>query len=149
MPLIGAGVGLQLLGLAVWIGGLLFMLAAACPLGARHGCMCAVGAMARRFHKWEVLAALAVLVGVGVLYVGDAARVPLYADAAVSVAMFLVFAAYAGAQASADAVPGKGYRALLGVNLALGLALVVILAVLVAKTSLVVVNETSGGIVGF
>jgi len=153
MALIGAGVGLQLLGLAIWIGGLMFLLGAVLPVARRQDCGAAAGAMARRFHKWELLAIVSVLVGAGVLYVGDAARMPLYADAAISALMFLVFAVYAGGLSPGmpgrDPAPKPGYAAMLTLNLVLGVALVVALAVLVARTSLVVVNETQGGFSAF
>ncbi|MCX7626287.1 MAG: hypothetical protein N2Z21_08770 [Candidatus Sumerlaeaceae bacterium] len=95
------GFGLQLIGLSLWAGGLLYHLAIASPLAIRelgNRVLAAdyLSSCLRRFHTWEAICALVNLCGVGFLYVAPVTSFLLWFDVSLVLLMFLVFVAYAG-----------------------------------------------------
>jgi hypothetical protein len=173
MTLLGVGVSLQVLALALWTGGLLFCLRALRPAVA--GVPSGLGVVAnasRSFHVWEALAAILMMAGSGVLYVGKAWAPGLWINCGLSVAMFVVLVAYAAvfappaqaAPAEPDTTPAgpaesvsraMGVQsALMALNLVLALAQAALLGLLVSQSAVVVIQESAttmpmGGFGGF
>lgn len=95
------GFGLQLVGLSLWAGGLMYHLAIASPLAIRelgNRVLSAdyLSSCLRRFHTWEAICALLNLCGAGFLYVAPLVSFLLWLDIGLVLLMFLVFVAYAG-----------------------------------------------------
>lgn len=167
MTLLGVGVVLQVLGMAVWLGGLFFLGAVAAPatfraIPDRLMAGGVVGAMLRRLHMAEVLAALLVLAGCGMFYLAEADRTALAANTSLAMVMFLLVIVYGGwlapqierllaartagqaddADAAANAVRfaslHRTHKTLCMVNLLLGIALIATLGWLVARSAVLV-----------
>ncbi len=162
MTLLGLGVSLQVLALALWTGGLLFHLRALRPAlaGIPSGQLVVTRAL-RSFHVWEALAAILMMAGSGVLYVGKAWAPGMWANCGISVAMFLVLIGYAAVLAPpAPAVPDsplqsmRAAAALMALNLVLALVQAALLGVLVSQSAVIVVQDAApamsmGGFGGF
>lgn len=95
------GFGLQLVGLSLWAGGLMYHLAIASPLANRelgNRVLSAdyLSSCLHRFHSWEAICGLLNLCGAGFLYVAPVASNLLWLDIGLVLVMFLVFVTYAG-----------------------------------------------------
>lgn len=161
--LLFTGYALQILSLATWVGGLVFFALIAAPsvfvdTSSRLQSGSIVGTMLRRFHVWEGIAGLMLLSGAGFFYLAGLDKPLLWVDITAALVMFINFAAYGGyimplldtirmkmrddemfsRETDSDVVRrfvrmNNIYRAMLVLNIAIGVILGVVIAYMAAQ----------------